>query len=332
LPNFTEVAALLESAEKALGADVILVNAAMTPGVENMLRAVLDAKEDKREEAFVILVTEGGDADTAYQIGAMLQASYERITVCVAGWCKSAGTLIAICADVLIVGPRGQLGPIDVQIAKRDELGDRDSGLVLSAALASLSDQAFGMFERYMMEIKNRSGGAVTFRTAADIATRLTIGMMSPIFEKIDPVRMGADQRAQNVGRDYAIRLNLRPGNLADDSSLNMLLNGYSSHSFVIDYEEAGRLFTEVKGLDGQAAMIVALLNSMALTPQAKPMTLYVADTFKGAENDDEEDGSEQEGDDDQPDDNESADADGDPKPSNHRLGSSADEGAAADV
>ncbi len=282
------IATMISEAEAGLDADVILINTAMTPGVEELVRTAIDGRESHRDAAFVVLVTEGGDADTAYQIGIALQAAYENITVCIAGWCKSAGTLIAICADQLVLGPRGQMGPIDVQIAKRDELGDRDSGLVLTAALDSLRDQAFTMFERYMMEIKQRSGGAVTFRTAADIATRLTIGMMAPIFEKIDPVRMGADQRAQNVGRDYAIRLNLRPGNLSNDSALSMLLNGYSSHSFVIDLSESERLFTEVKSLDGHAQTVVAILGKLALVPQSQPAVLYLDEVF-GDEEDDEE-------------------------------------------
>lgn len=306
MTNLTDYASLIEGAENALDADIILINSAMDVGVENLLRAALDKRSSYRGSAFVVLVTEGGDADTAYQIGAALQAVYDRITVCVAGWCKSAGTLIAICADELVVGPRGQLGPLDVQIAKRDELGDRDSGLVLSAALTSLGDQAFGMFERFMMEIKKRSGGAVTFRTAADIASALTIGMMAPIFERIDPVRMGADQRAQNVGRDYAIRLNLRPGNLNGDAALNMLLNGYSSHSFVIDFNEANRLFTDVKALDDEAAVVVALLGPMATTPQGKPAVLYVSDVFGGS-------GDEDEDDDDGTDDEEANGSHGDP-------------------
>ena len=38
--------------------------------------------------------------------------------------------------------------PVDVQIAKRDDLaGDRDSGLVLNEAIAKLRDESFGIFE-----------------------------------------------------------------------------------------------------------------------------------------------------------------------------------------
>lgn len=284
-----QVKALIAATQDGLGADILVINAGMLPGVENTLRPMIEAREEKRDAIFVVLVTEGGDADAAYQIGAILQKHYERVVVCVAGWCKSAGTLIAICADELVVGPQGQLGPIDVQITKKDELGDRDSGLVLTAALTSLSEQAFAVFERYMMDIKKRSGGAVTFKTAADIAARLTIGMMAPIFEKIDPVRMGADQRAQNVGRDYAIRLNLRPDNLNGDDALNMLLNGYSSHSFVIDHIEASRLFTNVKDLDGHAQTAVAMLGKTAITPASQPAIFYLDEAASDDEDTDDE-------------------------------------------
>jgi ClpP class serine protease len=40
----------------------------------------------------------------------------------VSGYCKSAGTLIALGANELAFGEHGELGPLDVQIAKRDEV------------------------------------------------------------------------------------------------------------------------------------------------------------------------------------------------------------------
>lgn len=282
-------AEILKKIASSIERDILLINTPMTDGVEEDVRKALEDREDRQDGIFVILVTEGGSADAAYRIGMALQSHYEHIEICVAGWCKSAGTLIAICADELVMDVRGQLGPIDVQIAKRDELGDRDSGLVLAAALDSLADQSFAMFERFMMEIKKRSGGAVTFRTAADIASKLTIGVIGPIADKIDPVRMGADQRAQNVGRDYAIRLNLRPENLRSDGSLSMLLSGYSSHSFVIDIHEAERLFNDVKPLEGERALVIAVLSDIARHPGSHPIVGFVDDMLSGLETGDDD-------------------------------------------
>lgn len=262
-----------------LDSDIILINAPMAPSVDDEIRNTLATRVTKRANLIAIIVTPGGLADTAYRASVALQRSYDHVTVCVSGWCKSAGTLLAIGAHGLIVGQRGEMGPLDVQIAKRDDLGgDRDSGLILNEALERLRDESFGMFENFMIRLISQSQNNVTFRTAADIAAQMTIGLMSPVFDKIDPIRMGADARAMNIGRDYAIRLNMRSNNLRGNEALNMLLNGYPSHSFAIDLDEAQRLFINVKALDGKLAEAIDGLGDVAATPAAdgQPVICYI--------------------------------------------------------
>lgn len=243
-----------------------------------MLRHALALREEKRDRVIVIVVTPGGDADAAYRAGMCLHHAYEHVTICVSGWCKSAGTLLAIAGHDLLFGHTGELGPLDVQIRKRDDLGgDRDSGLILNEALERLRDESFGIFENFMIRLMVQSQNNVTFRTAADIAAQMTIGLMQPVFDKIDPIRMGADARAMNIGQEYAVRLNLRAKNLRGDEALNMLLNGYPSHSFAIDIVEAGMLFTRVKPLEGQMEQVIASLEEMAIEPRAEgPAICYL--------------------------------------------------------
>jgi hypothetical protein len=284
-PNMLDLARAAAADEDA---DILLLNAPMGPGVDKSVRDAIGAREDRRSHVVVILVTPGGLADTAYRCATALQNGYERVTVCVAGWCKSAGTLLAVGANELIVGTAGEMGPLDVQIAKRDDLGgDRDSGLILNEALERLRDESFGMFESFMIRMIAQSQNNVTFRTAADIAAQMTIGLMQPVFDKIDPIRMGADARAMNIGRDYAIRLNMRASNLQGDVALNMLLNGYPSHGFAIDNAEARRLFTRVKDLDGSLALLIGALGELALNPRTEALISYL-DGDDDAEADDE--------------------------------------------
>lgn len=279
-PNTTdEPTNLFPALAAELDSDILLINAPMAPGVDDEIRTVLASRLVKRSNLIAIIVTPGGLADTAYRASVALQRSYGHVTVCVSGWCKSAGTLLAIGAHSLIVGQRGEMGPLDVQIAKRDDLGgDRDSGLILNEALERLRDESFGMFENFMIRLISQSQNNVTFRTAADIAAQMTIGLMSPVFDKIDPIRMGADARAMNIGRDYAIRLNLRSNNLRGNEALNMLLNGYPSHSFAIDLDEARRLFMNVKALDGKLAEAIDGLADVASTPapDGQPVICYI--------------------------------------------------------
>lgn len=252
---------------QALDCDLILINSAMSPGVDTDLRKILRNRKKLADKAILLLVTEGGLADVAYRCARDLQGTYESLSICIPGWCKSAGTLMAISAHELIIGDRGELGPLDVQIAVRDEIGDRNSGLILQSALETMRDEAFKLFETHMMGIKGRSGNLVTFRTAADLAATLAVGLMKPIFEQIDPIRLGDDARSQKIGYEYGTRLNLVSRNLQDDNALEQLIYGYPSHSFVIDRTEAAHLFRNVKPLDGILERVVECLGDVAHTP-----------------------------------------------------------------
>lgn len=193
-----------------------------------------------RNNAILILSTFGGDADAAYIIARYIKRTYDKFTLYVFGYCKSAGTLIALGADEIVMSCRGEFGPLDVQLTKDDEIGHRSSGLDLSQALDSLNEQAFNIFERQLLEIKNRSFGVITTKTAGEIASSMAVGMLAPITSQIDPMKMGEMQRAVNVAYHYGARLN------GDPSRVKRLIYDYPTHTFVIDYEEARELFGNV--------------------------------------------------------------------------------------
>lgn len=65
----------------------------------------------------VILETPGGAGEVAEDIVRLLRGKYEHIAVIVPGWAKSAGTIIAMGADEIVMGPGSALGPIDAQLS-----------------------------------------------------------------------------------------------------------------------------------------------------------------------------------------------------------------------
>lgn len=266
----------IEECRQDLGCDIVLINSPMEPGVDVELRSQVQKRTNRCDRVVAILTTEGGIADVAYRSARILQANYETVSVCIPGWCKSAGTLFAIGGHELLIGDRGEMGPLDVQIAVRDEIGDRNSGLILQAALETMREESFSLFEFHMMQIKARSGNLVTFRTAADLAAQLTIGLMGPIFEQIDPIRLGDDARSQKIGYHYGMRLNLHSENLRNDEALQQLLYGYPSHSFVVDRTEAENLFRNVKPIDGTLHSLVECMGKVAHTPQSQSVVAFL--------------------------------------------------------
>ncbi len=61
--------------------------------------------------------------------------------------------------------------------------------------------------------IKNKTNGAVSFKTAFDIATGVIGKLYGSLFSQIKPVEVGSQARAMRIGEDYALRLNSKHGN-----------------------------------------------------------------------------------------------------------------------
>lgn len=73
-----------------------------------------------------LLHTGGGDIDAAEKVVSMLRTSVGkgRFRIIVPDFAKSAGTLIALAADKIVMSDSSELGPIDPQFAKKDGDGN----------------------------------------------------------------------------------------------------------------------------------------------------------------------------------------------------------------
>ena len=198
-----------------------------------------------RKNVLLMLVTMGGDPDAAYRIARCLQTQYERFFLYVSSFCKSAGTLVALGAHELIMSDHGELGPLDVQLLKKDEIWETQSGLTVMDTLSTYKLQAFEAFEEFFLQTKEIFGSTITLRTASQIATEMTAGLFTPIYKQIDPLYVGEAIRAMLIAGQYGERL-LSEGKNIEASKLNWMLREYSSHGYVIDRKEASELFCTV--------------------------------------------------------------------------------------
>ena len=156
---------------------------------------------------------------------------------------KQLRYLVALGADTLIMSDRAELGPLDTQVEKPDEIGGRHSGIVVVQALKTLQEDAFRLFEDYFLKLRTRSGFRITTRTAADMASAMTTGLFGPIYGQIDPLRLGENYRALQVALMYGDRLST--DNVKEDT-IDQLISSFPSHGFAIDRSEASDLFETV--------------------------------------------------------------------------------------
>ncbi|HDI1195395.1 TPA: SppA protein [Salmonella enterica] len=195
------------------------------------------------KNVLLILATFGGDPDAAYRIARALRHSYGKLTILIPRECKSAGTLLTIGATRLVMCDMGELGPLDVQLRKHDEMFESSSALDYYQALSGLQSFTKNAFKDYLLDIKSSCG--FTAKTAADFSSTLTTGLFSPIFQQLDPIKLGEVQRAVQIAEKYGERLNAYDKQMSD-TALSKLIAGYPSHGFVIDRKEARTLFNNV--------------------------------------------------------------------------------------
>jgi len=214
---------------------------------ENLFADVYDcvSKNRKNDKVVVSVITFGGQANVAYRVGRFLQTMYSEVVAFVPSLCKSAGTLIVAAGHCVICIGFGEIGPLDVQVMRRDEIWGQRSGLTTRSALLDLKSQTFDLFEHIMIRIVEASRGAVSFRVAADIAAKMAAQIMSGIYGQINPESLGQDFMDLNIAKEYCQRLNKRSQNLRP-GAIQRLVYEYPTHDFVIDFEEAKELFHNV--------------------------------------------------------------------------------------
>jgi hypothetical protein len=171
----------------------------------------------------------------------------------------------------------GEIGPLDVQIRKRDELGDVGSGLIVSDALADLQKNALETWRECTLDIVTGTQNQVSFKTAAEIATRITVGVFSPIYGQIDPMHMGEVHRLMNIGREYGNRLRLRAANISEEN-LNHLVEDYPDHGFAIDRAEASLLFQTVSEPTTAQVALIDCLGKNAERPVRSPIIGFLSE------------------------------------------------------
>jgi len=141
---------------------------------------VISRKEPKAETLLLLLATYGGSPHAAYRLANKIKMNYSELAVFVPSVCKSAGTLVCLAADRLIMSQDGELDPLDVQIKKKDEFLDSSSGLDLMSSFEELQDVTNKAFGGYFLDIKLGTG--ISTRMAAQFATDITAKTMEPIF------------------------------------------------------------------------------------------------------------------------------------------------------
>lgn len=250
----------LDKIANANNSDIFLFNAEISYQTTEKLIEMAQTLSKRKPNLSLLLTTGGGDPDAGYRVMRILQTLYAEIYLYVFGYCKSTGTLMALGATEIIMGSFGELGPLDIQLIKDDELLQM-SGMNYIQSFIALNEQMEQTFKHNFLSLKQNSNYTITTKTAADIASKLAIGLISPISAQIDPIKLGEVIRAIKIAEAYGMRLN-------DDIELiKILITGYPSHGFVIDLKEAQNIFKNVRGCNKDEENLQQILIGVTRMP-----------------------------------------------------------------
>ncbi len=278
----TELLALIKELEQARGSRVIVYwltpMARIADAVSAYLYDQLVAIGTTKKLDLVIF-TLGGDVEAPSRIITLLREFCSELTVLAPFKCSSAGTMIAMGADEIIMTPLSVLGPIDP--TRSHPLLPKREGAP-EAEPISVQDMRHAM--QFIRETAKPWGsGGYAAETMAQIVTAL--------FEKIHPLAIGAIEQsyalAKLVGR-RCLETHMNPITQAEQIGkiVDTLCDEYKSHAYQIGRQEARQIGLKVKDADGAVAVamdkILRFYSARPALPSAQPSPKQVYDAHIG--------------------------------------------------
>lgn len=108
--------------EERLDRDVITVCGPIMSGLDLTFRDAVEAIEERRPRAGIILDTPGGVVEVVERMVETVRHFYDDISFIIPDKAMSAGTIFALSGDSIMMDHFSRLGPIDPQVVKDDRL------------------------------------------------------------------------------------------------------------------------------------------------------------------------------------------------------------------
>lgn|GEM_PF-1844519 len=219
---------------------------------------------DKNGKIVLVLNSPGGDIDAAYSLCQILRSKCQYFEIVVPMWAKSAATLLCLAADKILMTPMAELGPLDVQVREPGEVNFKGA-LDEYQAIMHVRQEAFSTFDHAVRLILHGSG--MDIRDILAPAGNFVSNLVSPLYNQIDPVKLGRRARQLDIGYQYALRILKKYGEFEDyscDLVANKIVYGYPSHSFAINFEELKSLHLNVELIEiHELEVLISILTEM---------------------------------------------------------------------
>ena len=112
----------LAEIEQMLNADCLTIISPIQSGVEYRVKVAVEARKSRRDTLTVILHTGGGVVEIVERIVRVFRKHYEEVKFLIPDQAMSAGTVLAMSGDDILMDYHSCLGPIDPQLPKDGRL------------------------------------------------------------------------------------------------------------------------------------------------------------------------------------------------------------------
>jgi membrane-bound ClpP family serine protease len=113
---------LVGQLETRLSADVVSIIGDIRPGLDSVVRTVLESLPGKKPKLAIVLQTGGGIVEVAERIVNVIRNFYGEVAFIIPDTAMSAGTVLAMSGDAIMMDYFSCLGPIDPQVVRDDKL------------------------------------------------------------------------------------------------------------------------------------------------------------------------------------------------------------------
>lgn len=110
----------LQDLEESLNADLLSIASPILPGFAEVVRDAIERRQGRRPELAVLLDTEGGVVEVAERTVHVIRQFYDKVTFIIAKKAMSAGTVLVMSGDRIMMDYFSCLGPIDPQLEQPD--------------------------------------------------------------------------------------------------------------------------------------------------------------------------------------------------------------------
>jgi hypothetical protein len=222
-------------------------------------------------EMDVVLQTPGGDPDAAYLITKILRKHTAKASFLIPVFAKSAGTLMCLGADELVVTEVTEFGPLDSQMREDQEGTSSTWGSALNGfkALEQIQLHTLQTLEVAVRVLRRHN---MKLRDTVELGIKFAAETSGALYAQLDPKRIGEYARALDVGEKYGIMILTRFMNWPRDKATSVvrrLVKEYPSHDFVIDPDEMVDIGLPAVLADSNTAKIMNAIRDETLANES---------------------------------------------------------------